>query len=369
MTRVLVVDSRQADFLQINQLVKAATEQLAARYEIQHVDLLTLKALKQRSFDVILLAQSYEHEDSLQLLQKIICLNLPQPILFVSDSADSQVEQQALQFGADDCLPKDELTAKYLDRSIRLSIQRKNHSQEFSRLATHDQLTGLANRYLLYEHLERAISIAKRVEGQFAVLFIDIDKFKLINDSLGHDVGDLLLVQVAERLSECVRETDIVSRFGNDEFAVLLEDSGNSRNLVSIVEKVQQTMEPAFEIRDHELFITTSIGVANYPECGEEPEGLLKSADSALYKAKELGRNKYHFFTDDLNKESRMRLELEKNLRRALINCEFDIYLQPQISKISHNVIGAEALLRWRHPIHGIVSPEVFIPLLEDLGI
>jgi diguanylate cyclase (GGDEF)-like protein len=296
-------------------------------------------------------------------------LNLTQPVIFISENEDPQLEKLVSDIGGDDCIAKNEVSAKLLNKTIQHALERKKSSQAVSHLTTHDQLTGLANRYLFHEHLEHAIKMAKRNQRHFAVLFIDLDKFKLVNDSLGHHIGDTLLIQTAERLQSCLRETDIIARLGNDEFAILMLNINHSRDVAKVAEKAQKAIDQVFNIDGNELFITVSIGIAIYPECGEQPEALLKNADIALYKAKEIGRNQYHFFTSDLNKLARFKLELEKNLRRALINGEFDIHLQPQMMPQSNKLIGAEALLRWFHPKYGFISPAVFIPLLDDLGL
>ncbi|TQV88424.1 putative bifunctional diguanylate cyclase/phosphodiesterase [Aliikangiella coralliicola] len=370
MIKVLMIESRDKDILDIEKkLSKTVTE----TYQLQCLNQFDATQFENLRFDILLLGQSENQFEgprgSIDILKSALKLQFHQPIIYLTDQSDIKVDQQVMQLGADDCLPKNELTSTFLDRTIQHAIRRRKAESKIAHMATHDQLTGLANRYLLYQHLEHSISIAKRNDRQFAVLFIDLDKFKLINDSLGHDIGDILLVQVAERLTTCVRETDIVARFGNDEFAILMENTGPTRNIITIAQKIQKAMEPGFEVRQHELFISASMGIATFPECGIEPETLLKNADSALYKAKELGRNTYHFFTRELNKQARLKLELEKNLRRALINGEFDIHLQPQMLSHSDHVAGAEALLRWNHPKYGFISPAVFIPLLEDLGL
>jgi len=366
MIRVLTIEDQEPEFL-------ALQRQLAPlrnpTIQMQWLAEFSEESIKQSNCDLIVVTESELAESCLEQLTQLLDLKLEQPILFIARSFSSKICARAMQFGADDCLAKNQMTPDQFQRVAEHALIRHDNRTDSVRLTTHDQLTGLANRYLLYEHLEHAITIAKRNSSQFAILFIDLDRFKLINDSLGHDVGDILLIQVAERLSTCVRETDIVARFGNDEFAILLENAGSSRNIAVIAGKIQSAMEPAFEVRAHELFITASIGIATFPECGINPDTLLKSADSALYKAKEIGRNKFHFYTDDLNKQARLKLELEKNLRRALINSEFSIHLQPQLSTLNEQVAGAEALLRWKHPKYGYISPAVFIPLLDDLGL
>ena len=366
MIKILVVESQRDDFLKLEKSLKTIT---LVDFQVQMFSTITPEQLKQVEFDVLLLAYQPAEELTLRLLESIIKLKLPKPTIFLTPEYDCNIDQQALQLGADDCLPKSELTPAFLCHAIQHAIQRKNAEARLAHMTTHDRLTGLANRYLLYEHLEHAITLAKRSGSQFAVLFVDLDKFKLINDSLGHEIGDLLLKLVAEKLLYCVRETDIVARLGNDEFAILLENSGSSRDIAIIAEKIQKVMLPAFQVRDHELFITASIGISSFPECGMEPAALIKSAEAALHKAKEIGRNKFHFFTNELNRQARLKLELEKNLRRALINGEFDIHLQPQIKAQSDTIAGAEALLRWNHPKYGFISPAIFIPLLEDLGL
>lgn len=366
MTQILLIESRNEDFEELRTTLDGSS---ARGYQVQRLTSVSLDQLTSLQYDCLLLSHAPDDGLTIELLDQILKLKLNTPTILLTQEFEEEVDQRAIQLGADDCLPKRELTAAFLCHAIQHAMQRKLAEAKLAHVATHDRLTGLANRYLLYEHLEHAIGLAKRSRGQFAVLFVDIDKFKLVNDSLGHEIGDLLLTQVAQKLLACVRETDIVARLGNDEFAILLENSGNSRNIALIAEKIQKVMLPAFLINGHELFITASIGIASFPACGNKPAQLVKSAESALHRAKELGRNHFHFFTNELNRQARLKLELEKNLRRALINGEFDIHLQPQIIAQTNQIAGAEALLRWNHPKYGFISPVVFIPLLEELGL
>lgn len=365
MTKVLLIEKLDDKYETIERLLQECSRD---QYLVNRAKSVDPEYLLETSFDAILVGQN-QSNSCVSTLKSLLQLNLAPPVIFISTIYDDRIDKKVFELGVDDSLALDELTSRSLNRAIQHAIQRKSAESKLAFLSTHDQLTGLANRYLLHQHLEHATSMAKRTNSPFAILFLDLDKFKLINDSLGHEIGDLLLIQVAERLTTSIRETDIVSRFGNDEFVILLENFGPNCNLTTIAEKIQKSMEPVFNVRQHELFITTSIGIATFPECGIEPESLLKSADSALYKAKETGRNQFHFFTGDLNKQARVKLELEKNLRRALINGEFEIFLQPQITPQDGHVAGAEALLRWNHPTQGMVSPGLFIPMLEDLGL
>jgi len=385
MIKVLVVDKNRTDFQNLASALQSAD---SMAFEIQWLSSISPERLHQYQYDALLLAHSpipktangdsanpSDHystqgkKENFNLLENILKFKHAQPVIYLTKDFDRHIDQHVIQLGADDCLAKSQLTPAFISHSIQHAIQRKNTEARLAHIATHDRLTGLANRYLLFEHLEHAILLAKRSATQFAVLFVDLDKFKLINDSLGHEIGDMLLIQVANRLHSCVRETDIVARLGNDEFAILLENSGTSRDIAMIAEKIQDVMLPALQIREQELFITASIGIASFPECGMDPAQLIKSAESALHKAKEIGRNNFQFFTNELNKQARLKLELEKNLRRALINGEFDIHLQPQVKSATDTIVGAEALLRWNHPKYGFISPAVFIPLLDELGL
>ncbi|MET1255009.1 putative bifunctional diguanylate cyclase/phosphodiesterase [Aliikangiella maris] len=366
MIRVLIIENDQP----VQQAIKHTFQQIASvDYQIEWQNALFLKSLTRTDFDILILATPIDWQTAHQQLHQVLKLELSQPVVLLTTNYDVEFEQQAIAQGADDCISISEITPVFLNHAIRHAIQRKATEAKMAHIATHDRLTGMANRYLLYQYLEHAINLAKRSASQFAVLFIDLDKFKFINDSLGHEIGDMLLKLVSQKLKACVRETDIVARFGNDEFAILLENGGTCRNVALVAEKIQDALQPAIKIREHELFITTSIGIASFPECGIEPESLMKSAEMALHKAKETGRNQYHFFTQELNKQARLKLELERNLRRALINREFEIHLQPQIFSKTNSIAGAEALLRWNHPKYGFISPEIFIPLLDELGL
>ena len=326
-------------------------------------------ALTEQYFDVILVVQSKDEPPNLETIKQLVNLEISAPIILISDHNDSVMDDKAMALGAADSIPLDELSSTLLDRTIRHSIGRRNSEAKLSFLATHDQLTGLANRYLFYEHLSHSISLSKRRHSTFGLLFMGLDRFKHINDSLGHEVGDMLLIEIANRIKNTIRETDVVARIGGDEFTILLNDTADQKELSLVAKKIQLAIEPVVQIKNQELYVTSSIGIAYFPECGLEPSTLMKSADIALSKAKETGRNKYQFFTNDLNEKARLKLELEKSLRRAMIKSEFEIYYQPQVRADNQKISGAEALLRWNHPDIGIVSPADFIPLLEELGL
>jgi diguanylate cyclase (GGDEF)-like protein/PAS domain S-box-containing protein len=235
--------------------------------------------------------------------------------------------------------------------------------------ATHDLLTGLPNRRLLLDRFNHAATNARRSGQSIAMLFLDLDRFKNVNDSLGHSTGDMLLQQVAERLQACARASDTVSRQGGDEFIILAEAVSDPEDVIRIAEKILLTLNEPYFICGHEMTVTPSIGISIYPADGQSFDDIVKNADTAMYRAKAVGRNRYQFFTPDMNTRALERLSLENALRQALARQEFLLYYQPKVSPASGKLEGAEVLLRWRHPEQGMISPAKFIPVAEDSGI
>ena len=235
--------------------------------------------------------------------------------------------------------------------------------------AEHDILTGLPNRTLYYDRLHQAIKQASRTKTKVGVIFIDLDRFKEINDTFGHDTGDKIVQLLADRLSEHLRKVDTIARFGGDEFILLVENLSNLNNLNDILHKLMKAMETPFIVEDHSLHLTLSAGVSIYPDDGHSAEILIRNADTAMYRAKNDGRNTYHFYTKEMTMESFTHLVMTKNIRQALDNKEFLVYYQPQIDGYTHEFIGMEALVRWISPEDGFISPADFIPIAEDCGL
>ncbi len=244
----------------------------------------------------------------------------------------------------------------------------KSSQRRIEFLATHDELTGLPNRSLLVDRLKHAVSQAKRQKQKLAILFIDLDNFKNINDSLGHDVGDTLLKQATERLQRCVRDSDTLARLGGDEFVAVLVDV-ELPEVNTVAGRIVDFMGASFHINDQNLFVSASIGISIYPEDGEDSNSLLKSADTAMYRAKERGRNQYQFFADEMKVIALQRMTLETGLRVALDAGHLRMVYQPKVDIRSGAIVGAEALLRWRDPALGEVSPGQFIPVAENAGL
>ena len=242
-------------------------------------------------------------------------------------------------------------------------------AQQITHSAEHDFLTGLPNRMLLNDRISQAIAAARRHSTQVAVLFLDLDGFKHINDSLGHPIGDKLLQSIAQRLTSCVRGTDTVSRQGGDEFVVLLSDITQPEQAAKMAGRMLRTVAEPHSVEHHDLHVSTSIGVSVYPDDGLNAETLIKNADTAMYQAKENGRQSYQFFKPAMNARAVERQSLEESLRRALARREFSLHYQPKISMKTGVITGAEALIRWNHPTRGSVSPAQFIPIAEDCGL
>jgi len=251
-------------------------------------------------------------------------------------------------------------------RDITDQTKRNN---ELQKLAQYDELTNLPNRSLFIEQLARAMGRSQRKSAPLAVLFIDLDRFKSVNDTLGHDTGDALLQQVAGRLRKNLRIGDLSGRWGGDEFVVCLEDFGESSNAAAAAQKLLLVLSERYEIGTSEVYTTPSIGIAMYPESGDAPERLIKAADLAMYEAKKRGGGRFQYYSESLNTQLAQREELELGLRHALVRDEFILHYQPRIDLSSGRLIGLEALLRWQHPRFGLLPPGRFLPILESSGL
>ncbi|QBZ83177.1 putative signaling protein [Hydrogenovibrio crunogenus] len=243
----------------------------------------------------------------------------------------------------------------------------KESEEKIKHLAHYDPLTGLVNRELLMDRLHHSISTAERNNTPLALLFIDLDHFKNVNDTLGHQVGDQLLIEVGQRILKILRDEDTIARQGGDEFIVVLPDTGEN-GAVHVAEKILETISDELNLKPYKLYITPSIGIAVYPQDGVDADSLLKNADTAMYEAKNDGRNVYRFFTMEMQAHSSRLMQIESALRMALFNQQFELYYQPQVCAQSGNIVGVEALIRWNHPEMGEISPQEFIPVAEQSG-
>jgi diguanylate cyclase (GGDEF)-like protein/PAS domain S-box-containing protein len=260
-------------------------------------------------------------------------------------------------------------TVDYLSTVARDISERKRLEAELQHQATHDRLTGLPNRFLLADRLGAELAHVRRHGGHAAVMFLDLDNFKRVNDSLGHAVGDALLQQVAARLQCCLRPTDTVARHGGDEFTVAVGDLNRVEDVLAVLRKIRAAFERPLHAGSHEVFATFSIGIALFPHDGTSVEDLLRNADTAMYRAKAGGRNQYRFYAPAMNARGHELLALEAGLRRALEQEQFQLFYQPQVDLHTGAIVALEALIRWRHPERGLVAPAEFLPLLEDSGL
>ena len=253
---------------------------------------------------------------------------------------------------------------------IALNItHRKETERRIQHMALHDALTGLPNRTLLEDRLRQAIALGQRVHKHVAVLLLDLDRFKNVNDCFGHTVGDRLLVLAAERLTACIRKCDTVARLGGDEFVIAVQMAERLEGIEFVARKVLDALSEPFQVEDRELQISASIGICQFPEDGKNAEDLLQFADVAMYEAKERGRGRFCFFSPALTEATRREQKLESDLVQACARDEFEIHYQPLVETKSGRITGMEALLRWRHPEQGLLSPNQFIPKLEELGL
>jgi diguanylate cyclase (GGDEF)-like protein len=296
-------------------------------------------------------------------MQKMIS----QPILSLSGTTNKIKNEKdySVRVEHDEYLEIEELSDGF--NSMLEEIQHRD--QHLQRMATYDVLTDLPNRKYFIDILNQAIARGSRKTQRHAVLYMDLDRFKYVNDSLGHSVGDELLIQVAKRMRIAIRTDDIVARFGGDEFTFLLRDIPSTNQAAEISERILEVLSEPFDMHNHSVVVDPSIGIVIYPENGMTPEDLLRNADTAMYRAKNTGGKKYLFFTEAMNEEAQIRLELEEALRYALNKHEFILHYQPEIDMQTGKMIGMEALVRWNRNGAGLVAPNLFIPIAEETGL
>lgn len=283
-----------------------------------------------------------------------------------NDEDDEFAASMALQLGAAEFLCKTHVCGEVVKRAINYAIARRNFLNELDNLGQYDPVTRLPNRSLFTNMLDRAIAKATRNDTTFGLLILDLDRFKDINDTLGHSFGDELLQHVSQRLEHNVRRSDFVSRLGADEFAVIAEETPNSDGIETLARNLIQCLPKRFNIAGHMVTLSASAGIAMFPSDGENAEQLLKNADLALNKAKEDGRARHRFFDEALHRRARERREIETDLFNALENRQLRLYYQPKLNCASGEVVGTEALLRWEHPERGLMLPYQFIKIAED---
>ncbi len=289
------------------------------------------------------------------------------PVLIVTALEDEESIVRAFSSGATDYIAKPINFSVMKQRVARL-IKANKAEKNVKKLAYHDPLTGLPNRAQLKQQIRIIVNRAALEKQRFAILFLDLDRFKMINDTMGHDAGDLLLKAVADRIRHCVRESDFIARLGGDEFTIVLENIASPEGASNVAEKICRSVGQPFVFMQQKMFVTTSIGISIFPDDGEDVSALIKHADSAMFRAKEK-RNNFCFYEQGMESEIAKRLQLEQELRKAIDGDELILYYQPQVNLKTGELIGAEALVRWQHPDKGLIGPDIFIPLAEESGL
>lgn len=324
--------------------------------------------LRQSEPDVIILDLSQRDGDGLEELEQILPVVSGVPIIVQSRLDDERLAMRALSAGAQDYFVKGQ-SPEALGRSIRYSVERSRVHRNLTRSAHYDPLTNLTNRPHFLSLLAHAVGRARRTKSSVGVMCIDLDHFKNVNDSLGHGVGDVVLDRVAQRLQTCVRTSDVVARFGGDEFALMVEGVPNAQ-MARVAEKVLDSVRRPIIVEGMEIVLTGSVGIAAFPTAGGDANALLTHADTAMYRAKAAGRNKYEFYTERMNIEVRRAFDLEMRLRKALRRKEFGLVYQPIVDQSTQRIRSVEALIRWypdgqQKPI----APAEFLPVLERTGL
>ena len=366
--RLLLVEDNPGDELLFRALIEEATQKTVHVEGAQSMAAATRK-LAGATYDAIITDLDLPDSDGLETLSALLAVTKTTPIVVLTHCEEEDFALELLKHGAEDYLVKGRSEGPLILKTIRYAIERKEAEQHFLQLSYYDKLTGLANRELFRDRLRQAMVRATRSAQLVAVLFLDLDRFKTVNDTLGHLAGDELLVEVAVRLQRCVRKADTIARLGGDEFTIVLEDIDHPSFAEAICRKIIEALQAPITVQRHELYVTTSIGVTFFPTDDLDLNGLLRNADAAMYRAKDQGRNKYHLFTADLGAEAVRRMTIEAALRHAIERNELFLCYQPKIDLKTGAVIGAEALLRWRHPELGLIAPAQFIPVAEETGL
>ncbi|HET6522187.1 MAG TPA: EAL domain-containing protein [Geminicoccaceae bacterium] len=329
-----------------------------------------LAAIGGGGHDACVLDDGLGGRSGIELVREAVARGCRAPIILLTGEASREIDLEAMRAGAADYLVKGEITAPLLERSIRYAIERHRGERRLSELARYDQLTGLANRALFREFLAATLARADRLRRAVAVMFLDLNRFKAINDTYGHDAGDRLLRQVAGRLRDCVRAGDLVARLGGDEFTVVVDGIMDPEVIAHSGERILRAVREPIKLgAGRRVQVSASIGIAIYPLDADDIDDLTRSADAAMYAAKERGGDTLQFYTMAMRVRASRRLDLERGLRGALERDELRLHYQPQVDLRTGRIAGLEALLRWQHPERGLIGPGEFIHLAEETGL
>jgi len=372
---ILIVDDDQVDRAHIKRIMKRSDSK-SSTTETEDVDS-ALVLLGKQNFDIVLLDYNMPKKNGLELVKEIQAQNVQKcsAIIMMSTSENEELALACLKAGAHDFMVKSDITGFRLQRAILIAQTRFDMEKELTKsyekvkqLAEQDNLTKLANRYFFDESLKLIIVNNKRQKKKSALLLFDLDHFKYVNDTHGHDVGDILLQKVVHRINNCLRGNEVFSRLGGDEFAIILNQISHNNEAEKVALRILEALKTPFCIKDAHIDMAVSIGISIYPSNADNASDLFKKADIAMYKAKKSGRNQIAFFEDEMQKQFLQRYKIESNLKKALDSEQFELFYQPIFSSKDLTITGFEALLRWNSD-DGIISPDVFIPIAEKNGL
>jgi diguanylate cyclase (GGDEF)-like protein len=365
--RLLLVENSEDDYRRVCALLDAARHvSFVVEWAQSARDAIT--RLGAGGYDVCLVAHGTSDGEWLELVGAAHDRGLRTPIIMLTGCSPLELDFEAMALGVSDFLDKSRIDATLLERTIHYALARHRQAERLNRLAQYDELTGLANRSLFQDRLARALALARRHDRPLAVMVLDLNGFKAVNDRLGHSAGDRLLNVMARRLSERLRETDTVARLGGDEFALLIENLAKPEHAALVARKLLDAVTPPVDLDGQQVTVTASLGVALYPSDGRDRAELLRQADRAMYLAKSEGGNLCRFSGDQPERQIQRGTLLERDLRRALTQGELLLHYQPQVT-LRAGSLGIAAIARWAHPELGPIGPERFLPLLEDNGL
>lgn len=385
------VKKKQSPLLIIDddeQIRNLLVELLCEHYECTNVASAeeALAVLRGCEFDVVISDINMTGISGLDLLPHVHEACPDAAVIMISGQQTIESAIEAIRGGAFDYIMKP-LDLNHVEAAVGRAarhhrlLQQKRHYEtnleelvreraaQLEHLSYHDVLTGLPNRVLFQDRVTQVLTAAQHTPRMIGIIFLSLDRFKKINDTLGHAFGDFCMTEVAVRLRQCIQDGDTIARFDGDEFALLLTQVSGTEDIVELAQTMADALRPPFQLDEREVFVTASMGISIFPDDGGDSNTILKNAGAALHMAKMLGGNNYRFYTSDMNARALKRLELESNLRRAIDREELEVYYQPQIEYASGKVVGAEALVRWHHPTLGFLPPAEFIPLAEDTGV
>ncbi|WP_038184047.1 putative bifunctional diguanylate cyclase/phosphodiesterase [Vibrio rhizosphaerae] len=370
---ILIIDDDAIDRMSAIRTLRQS-ELILGRVDQSDTAIEGIRQASEHGYDMILLDYQIPPSNGIEILREIRGGNdYSTAIVMLSHSNDEKLALTCIEAGAQDFIMKSEITASRLKRAILISQERHlleqqiraNHEQ-LRYIAERDSLTGLRNRYFFDEALRDAVSKNSRSGQQLVLMLLDLDNFKKVNDVLGHQAGDYLLQEIARRLEQPIRKSDKLCRLGGDEFAILVHDLPQLEQVRLLADRILKSLETPMMIQGQTIEVTASIGVATYPLCATDATGLMKCADVAMYRAKELGRNRVQYYSADLHQKIVSRIQLEFDLKQALKNDQLTLYFQPQLDARSERLVGVEALIRWQHHDLGMIQPDEFIPIAEE---